>query len=716
MRHQYLLLGIALVWCASLCRAQSGAFWQSTHGPEDTTWASPTVYGLGITADGRLDVGGSDQVFALPPGGKAWIHGIAIGDSLTVTPPPNFLAHFAYLNGSVYAASLNGGALLVSRDSGAHWAYAGRALNDSGDVYVNALGAFDGTLYAATEDGLYSTTDEGHHWTTLLGGRRPSPNGWAVKSFTVTAQHTIIAGLSPNTVRSTNDGRSWDTLAQLNTLFLRSLASHGRTVFGGTFANGLLRSDNDGRTWRPAGFDTLGIAFIECYDSVNALVVSTGWNQHQPRVYRTRDAAQTWLLAEQGIVHGSRDSVAPVIFYAAGNQRGGVLIATDTGLFVTADSGTTWAPVQPRLLSPSIYRANILALAAGAKGVVWAASAYSGVYSTDDNGASWQVRDGDLPTRALGAIVITDGGVVFVATDSGVYRSTDGAHWTRAHNGLFSAEIAAMASDVIGDVFAATSHGVFRTTDNGESWERTMTGMPLDTALAIAVAPSGDLFAGTYDGVYRSTDRGDHWTPANGGIEGEWVRSLAFDAGGKMYAGLEFNGVVSSFDNGASWRDVGAHLSGITVLALAVDVRGQIYAATTAGISRFSAGASEWLYLPFSGEQGMVPTVAINSFGYVFAGATDGVWRSVRTSVGVGDQSPAVPAFDVTIYPNPVKDMMRVRCGDATEISLVDMVGRTVKTVHGDDPIDLAEMPAGMLHVVARRGTAVAQRAVMHVH
>jgi hypothetical protein len=66
----------------------------------------------------------------------------------------------------------------------------------------------------------------------------------------------------------------------------------------------------------------------------------------------------------------------------------------------------------------------------------------------------------------------------------------------------------------------------------------------------------------------------------------------------------------------------------------------------------------------------------------------------------------------MTVYPNPVKDLLTLRFDDGTEpesVELYDLAGRLVGTKpNGLESIDMRKMPTGvyMLRVIMKDGTS----------
>ena len=70
-------------------------------------------------------------------------------------------------------------------------------------------------------------------------------------------------------------------------------------------------------------------------------------------------------------------------------------------------------------------------------------------------------------------------------------------------------------------IYAATSSGVFKTTDGGASWTPANTGLSGIHVFSLAIDPRTPttVYAGTFGNkVFKTTDGGEHWLPASAGF------------------------------------------------------------------------------------------------------------------------------------------------------------------------------------------------------
>src|SRR5712691_11694078 len=130
-----------------------------------------------------------------------------------------------------------------------------------------------------------------------------------------------------------------------------------------------------------------------------------------------------------------------------------------------------------------------------------------------------------------------DGGTTFDAITNGIK--------------LGSGTIADLAIDPVIPmmVYAATGSGVYKTTDGGANWNAINTGLPAAAATALAIDPLTTmvLYAGVEcSGVFKSTNGGGSWSEFNPGLTNRCVTTLAINPQTpNIYAGTDGGGVFA---------------------------------------------------------------------------------------------------------------------------------------------------------------------------
>lgn len=232
-------------------------------------------------------------------------------------------------------------------------------------------------------------------------------------------------------------------------------------------------------------------------------------------------------------------------------------------------------------------------------------------------------------------------GVIYAATDGGVYTSQDsGNTWKHTSEGLpANQEVTALAIAQIPTqtIYAGTYNGVYHSIDGGRTWLPATTGLTHGPVFSLAVEPenSANVYAGTDGQVLKSMDSGSTWSPCGEGLPEETVWALAIDhiSPNILYAGTD-SGVFKSIDYGMHWEFASTNMpDGLRVQALAIDpvVPSILYAATEAGIYRSNDGAVTWQVAAGGIGEMIVHSVLVDPNNprtlYAAVGA-QGVWQS----------------------------------------------------------------------------------------
>lgn len=288
------------------------------------------------------------------------------------------------------------------------------------------------TLFAGTGDGLWRTRDWGGSWERVRGA----------------SSGERLEDLGAARAVQTNASRVW-------------VAGDG----------GLYESEDFGDTWR----------LLSATKGLRALLVSR-WPQSDPTVFagtssgllRSRDGGRSFVpTALSSAVH-RLDWPGPAL-----------VAASDLGLLVTTDEGARFE--QGVGLPAGAVVAVALSSFFALDPVLFAAPAGGGVFRSSDGGKSWTAT-------ALAGERVRDlvwlGPFLYAAGEAGFHRSQDaGASWTRLSSipGRPNRLLFPLAPAAGLEAFLATDRGVFRTTDAGQHWQAS--GLAGQEVLEIATFP-----------------------------------------------------------------------------------------------------------------------------------------------------------------------------------------------------------------------------------
>lgn len=246
---------------------------------------------------------------------------------------------------------------------------------------------------------------------------------------------------------------------------------------------------------------------------------------------------------------------------------------------------------------------------------VWAGVAHAGMFTSDDQGITWQPVDGlnEHRTRSdwkpgLGGLcahrIMIDDATQWVAISAvGVLRSDDGgSNWELKNDGVDAAGLPEDAPrPEVGYCVHCIAHdpadrnriwrqdhtGVYRTADGGDTWDRIETGLPAafgfvmwrddDSGRLFTIPLEADSNRVPVDGALRayiSDDDGDSWNVAGSGWSNSpqftGVLRGAFDGDNRstFCFGTTGGKLWLTQDNGDSWRELSPSFPRIGAVSL----------------------------------------------------------------------------------------------------------------------------------------------------
>jgi photosystem II stability/assembly factor-like uncharacterized protein len=250
---------------------------------------------------------------------------------------------------------------------------------------------------------------------------------------------------------------------------------------------------------------------------------------------------------------------------------GGVLFAArQTGLFCSLDGGQSWqdAFASLNLTEPLPTVAVALPPNFATGGPVFAGLA-GGILRSTDGGATWETLPLPPPPPMIAALAFSphyeQDGVIFAATfEDGVLFSSDrGGHWVAWNFGLLdlNALCLAVSPNFAADetVFVGTQSGIFRSTNGGRAWREVELPIGYEAVLSLACSPNfatdRTIWAGTEaQGLLASYDGGDTWQRLAADQLLDPINQIVIDPGSSQNILLLHSGsVLFSSDGGANW-------------------------------------------------------------------------------------------------------------------------------------------------------------------
>jgi photosystem II stability/assembly factor-like uncharacterized protein len=409
----------------------------------------------------------------------------------------------------VFASACSG--IYHSPDGGTNWTkFKGIPKDSRRTVHILQDPKRPTTVYAATTEGLWKTSDDGASWRLI------TPVSWSILSMVIDPENSdrLILGterlgiqMSDNggqTYRASNQGFSHRRI--VDAAVDPQHPERALVVLTSNFEP-LLETKDAGRTWTPLAtglksgpprhifaspdgwFAAPGPGGLLRYDAsksswvpVNQVTEKSAPTQNRRAASVKKGSAQSAKTSAQ---KSAASSAAPAVtkstvpFHAKVNDMAfgndAWYAATEDGLLVSRDRGLNWstvplAPVQqPAAAAPALSTTSIRAVRTG-KGdsYVWALTSRQ-LEVSGDGGKTWIART--LPFEPRGSLHLhpTDENSVVLASDHGVFVSRDtGESWHQANLSELSIDdLAAVRNAVV----VSTAKGtLFLSRDGGKTW------------------------------------------------------------------------------------------------------------------------------------------------------------------------------------------------------------------------------------------------------
>ena len=449
--------------------------------------------------DPRTAFAGGSLMYKSVDGGKTW----------QPLPGPDDVIRFAQdprVAGVLYAETEFHG-IFKTVDGGDSWIAIGQPIGLLLGLAVDG----EGTVYGVTDSGLGIRHDGGSSWEAVSS--IPAQATAVLADASVPSQVYVAAR---HTVYRTNDG-GVSFVASNHGLInpgFTSLAldpDNPRRIFLGAggfpyVARGLIeRSSDGGSSWTMSAQDVYASGFaLDPVESERVYAAGLG-------VYRSEDGGAKWIASSDGLSFVVPalllDPFNPAILYVGsccgpGGSAGGVYKSTHRGAFWTQK-------IQgfPKPSEPADLEVDALAADPVTPGVIYAGTRY-GVLKSSDRGETWSATGLSSDVRVL---AVDPGSPLTVYV--GYARSDDGGLTWRDLPAPAGTPIVSLVIDPSGSgvLYAATESGVFRSTDRGETWQSLNQGLRDLCVGSLAIDATGRFLAaatcskGVYVRQFRPT-------------------------------------------------------------------------------------------------------------------------------------------------------------------------------------------------------------------
>jgi len=227
------------------------------------------------------------------------------------------------------------------------------------------------------------------------------------------------------------------------------------------------------------------------------------------------------------------------------DDRGVTYVATKNGLYVSRDSGNTWARKFKGIGTESDVR--YVAHGNMGKETIYIGT-LKGLFWSEDGGNEWKKFAGELGGAAVESIAIGHG-YVFAIAGNKVYRISGDKNYINVYAGDFreshmdeNADIGSVSREELifslnhiayrnGRIYLATQRGLFLSRDNGSSWERFSAPGLSDRGInhILFDGTDGVMAVATEGGVFQYIKEEGEWKSLYEGMDATNVKMLAMD-------------------------------------------------------------------------------------------------------------------------------------------------------------------------------------------
>lgn len=418
---------------------------------------------------------------------------------------------WANADGSVVLCGTSTGGIYRSTNAAGSWTRVNAALS------ITAIAIVGSTLYAATAGGLLQSNDVGATWSNAYTTTSP------VTALAVAGSMMYIGLQSGSILQNGGSGLVFhEVFHTSNPVFALTIdGSSPQIVYAAVAFDALYQTKDGGATWTKPG--TAAVNANPQALTMSATTPHVVYVGNHNQVFTSTDQGATWhAVANIGF------DVRSVYSTATGSSES-LVVGSDQGLFQTTDAGQTW-----RNLSGGL--STFLVTGVGVSGSTVVASAQDGTSMTSQDGGNTWTFPGLFPGAGGGEggpAIVNPGNSKFCYFYGafGYVSSTDGCRTTKS-----SSTLPAQKNAVAGEygpnaiavdpqspttVFVATQSGVYRSGDGGVTFSNA--GWPFSAARMVEFDPSNDrtVFVVTEPSIYTfgtlniTHDGGSTWATSN---------------------------------------------------------------------------------------------------------------------------------------------------------------------------------------------------------
>lgn len=418
------------------------------------------------------------------------------------------------------------------------------------------------------------------------------------------------------TINSTFTNAQWQ---QTNGPFagtINCLSTKGDTVYAGT-NGGAFYSKDYGDNWvkLSTGFEDSNVISI----ASNGTDVFAGVYTKRT-IYISNNDGISWLNNNFGSY--------PIVLSIAISDSSIYAGTYGIGIYLSTDRGKNWKQISSGMPT-NLNGVNTILV----KGKNVYAGTDSGVYISNNNGASWQ-KSKNIIGFSIKSLIIKDNNVFAGTKGGGVFMSSDTCKtWIAVNTGL-AGNVSSLAVSGT-NIYAGTDYGVYISADNGGLWKLVNNGNTLFSEILSLTATGNYVFAGTrYGGVFKTSDNGLHWIPVNNKFYCHTIYTMVANDS-DIFAGTKYGGVYIYKKGNNNWKSIN---NGLTINA--VNNYQPLYGLGVSGSKVFASNGLHMFLSTDYGSNWFWKKNELNNYScftlkiigsYILVGANNGIYLSSDT-------------------------------------------------------------------------------------
>lgn len=632
---------------------------------------------------------------------------------------------------SLYYAATGGG-VMVSSDKGLNWEFRNHGLTSCD---TKCLVAYNDTVFLATDENIFRTTDCGMHWT-------PDPylHNHYIKHILV-HNGSLLASTYVQGVFQSTEGTQGGYVTGIFPSDVRYpyfMSDNEDAIFIATYRRGIYRSFDNGASWGSCNnglnSDVLG---IYCHNGkVFATVLGQG-------VMVSSDFGDTWTSASLNKQAKGYAHLGDTLYAACIGQ----------GVYVSYDNGVSWQDFNSNLASKNLWCMD------ACDGYIFVGDTQGHIYRGNADGSGWIRANTPSFLASVGNIGISGGRILAATHGSDMFYTDNGSTWTQSTN-IGTVEIRGMLVED-NNVFIGTDMlGSFLSTDRGSSFNSAGSGLPEAQWLQSLVRCGSQIVAGSkdrmyvsyglgqqwyvptclpldidvvdltwdgsimyhvsYDGVLRySSQQGSNWQVLNSPFDAVNYTSLRYHENG-LYLGTREHGLYFSDDMGANWRSVDALPGDATIRRISTTDTIVAVGCEDGSIFLKYDHSNVWQQIDDIPIDGPILDIFIDGELLYASPVAGGIWY-----IELPPMPDAVAEYNektLTVAPNPASTFITVSASESlqnAELTVYDFQGKVCCNgkMQGDrHMISTSDFPAGIYFVKVAGDNACFVRKVVICH